>query len=80
MKKKRDAKKAKKAEELANNQIEVITNRDTESPVTESNGDDFGKTKSGGRTYDQRIRAQPTNDPEKDKKIKNIIKVSKINL
>lgn len=68
-KKKREARKARKVEDQ-------VTAPVVSSPFEDDSSDDDGcKKPSGGKTYEQKIRAPVTNDPDKDKKMKNIIKV-----
>lgn len=71
-KKKRDARKAKKAEQVVSAPPAAGSGT---PPEADGSDDDSIKRPAGGRTYEQRMRAPVTNDPDKDKKIKNIIKV-----
>lgn len=73
-KKKREARKAKKAEQVTNTAVVTVTGTTSEP---DGSDEEISKKPAGGRTYEQRMRAPVTNDPDKDKKIKNIIKVTR---
>lgn len=75
-KKKREARKAKKAEESILPAGKTPVAVDGDDGKGDSSGEESGGRK-GGRTWEQRkLAGKQQDDPEKDKKIKNIIKVS----